>query len=142
VQATRNQAEAGPPTILVAEDNVFLREMIAAILGIHGYRVITAADGMEALALLQQGGIDALVTDIVMPGGSDGWALAQQARAIDPDIAVVYSSSGLADPTRQVAGSLYLRKPYPPDAVAAAIRQLAPWSGDGQVRHEALPLKD
>lgn len=129
--ATSDLAEAGPPAILVAEDDVFLREMIAALLAIHGYRVVVAADGKEALALLQPGGIDALVTDIVMPGGPDGWALAEQARAIDPGIAVVYSSSGPADPARQVAGSLYLRKPYPPDAVVTAIRRLAPWRSDG-----------
>ncbi len=131
MQATSDQAEAGPPTILVAEDDVFLREMIAAMLAIHGYRVVVAADGKEALALLLQSGIDALVTDIVMPGGLDGWGLAEQARAIDPDIAVVYSSSRPADTTRQVAGSLYLRKPYHPDAVVDAIRCLAPWQGDG-----------
>lgn len=128
---TSDRAKADPPTILIAEDDVFLREMIAAMLAIHGYRVVVAADGKEALASLRGGGIVALVTDIVMPGGLDGWALAEQARAIDPDIAVVYSSSRPADPTRQVAGSLYLRKPYPPDAVADAIRRLAPRRGDG-----------
>jgi len=129
--ATSDQAEAGPPTILVAEDDVFLREMISVLLGIRGYGVVVSAHGKDALALLQQGGIDALVTDIVMPGGTDGWALAEQARAIDPDIAVVYSSSRPADPARQVAGSVYLRKPYPPDAVVAAIRRLAPGRGEG-----------
>ena len=131
MQATSDPIEAGSPTVLVAEDDVFLREMIAAMLGLHGYRVILAAGGKEALALLEQGGIDALVTDIVMPGGPDGWALAEQARAIDPAIAVVYSSSRPADMTRQVAGSLYLRKPYPPDALVDAIRQLAPRHSDG-----------
>jgi CheY-like chemotaxis protein len=131
VQASSEQAEAGPPTVLVAEDDVFLRQMIATILGLHGFRVILAAGGTEALALLQQGGIDALVTDIVMPGGPDGWSLAVQARMIDPAIAVVYSSSRPADAARQVAGSLYLRKPYPPEAIVDAIRRLAQWQSDG-----------
>lgn len=128
---TSDHFGAGPPTILVAEDVAFLREVIAIVLGAHGYRVVQAPDGNEALASLRQGGIDALVTDILMPGGPDGWAVAEQARMIDPDIAVVYSTSGPADPNRQVGGSLYLRKPYPPHAVLAAVRRLKPWRAGG-----------
>lgn len=132
--AINYQSEAGPPAILVAEDFVFLREVIAIVLGAHGYSVLEAADGKAALALLQRGGIDALVTDIVMPGGPDGWDLAEQARAIDPDIAVIYSTSGPADATRQVTGSLCLRKPYPPHAILDAVRRLRPWPGPGRAK--------
>lgn len=114
-------------TILVAEDDPFLRELIVAQLRAHGYRVIEAESGDQALPLLQGGGIDALVTDISMPGELDGWGLAENARLNCPDIAVVYASSGAkADTARQVSGSLYVRKPFHPDAIIEAIRQLMP----------------
>lgn len=111
-------------TILVAEDDPFLRDLSSAKLQSNRYHVIEAATGDDALPLLQAGGIDALVTDICMPGALDGWSLAEQARLIDPQIAIVYASSRPADAARQVSGSLYLRKPYRPDAIVAAVEEL------------------
>jgi len=135
VTAPTDPVETCPPLILIAEDDVFLREMIGAKLTAHRYRVVEAAGGDQALASLERGGFDVLVTDIMMPGGPDGWAVAKRARVIHPDIAVVYSSSRPADGARQVGGSLFLRKPYSPDAIVAAVRRLTAWRG------EAGPLK-
>lgn len=98
--------------------------MLSTRLGAERFRVVEATSGDEALPVLQSGGIDVLVTDISMPGTLDGWALAEQARRMEPRLAVVYSTSGPVDAERKVRGSLYLRKPYRLDALVAAIRQV------------------
>lgn len=119
-----DDTDPGTLTILVAEDDPFLREVLGSTLRSHGYRVLEAETGDRALPLLHQSRIDVLVADIVMPGELDGWSLSEQARRVHPGIAVVYSSSRPAEVERQVSRSLYLRKPYHPDAIVSAIHQL------------------
>jgi CheY-like chemotaxis protein len=130
VNSPENDANPSALTILLAEDDPFLREMIGAGLRAHGCLVVEAETGDHALPLLRAGGIDVLLTDISMPGSLDGWSLAEQARLIDPRIVVIYSSSAPRDAERQVSGSLYLRKPYRPSAVIAAIRRLTSRDND------------
>lgn len=111
-------------TVLVAEDDPFMRELISIMLHTHGFRVIESVSGDHALPLLRVGGIDVLATDICMPGSLDGWSLAVRARSLHPRIVVVYSSTRPAIAARQISHSLYLQKPYHPDALIAAIRHL------------------
>jgi DNA-binding response OmpR family regulator len=119
-----DDTDPGAVTILLAEDDPFLRDLLGSTLRRHGYLVLEAESGDRAVSLLHQNRIDVLVTDIVMPGELDGWALGEQARRVHPGVAVVYSSSRPAEAERQVSRSLYIRKPYHPDAVVGAIRQL------------------
>ena len=61
-----------------------------------------ANDGDEALAIMRDGSrFDLLFTDIRMPGATDGWALAAEARALTPDLRVIYAT-GLGEPGRAV----------------------------------------
>jgi CheY-like chemotaxis protein len=122
--ASHDSGDTTSVTILVAEDDAWVQELISAKLRAHRYGVIEAASGDDALLLLRTGGVDVLVTDISMPGTLDGWALGEQARLVHPTIAVVYVSSRPADAARQVRHSLYLQKPFHPDAIIAAIRHL------------------
>jgi two-component system, response regulator PdtaR len=124
VAASHDPVDISSLTILVTEDDPWLQELISAKLRAHRYRVIEAASGDHAVPVLQAGGIDVLVTDIVMPGALDGWALGEQARFMHPTIAVVYVSSRPAVAARQVSHSLYLRKPFHPHALITAIRHL------------------
>jgi len=80
-------------TILVAEDNDDVRAYVVDTLRYAGYRVLEAQDGATALSLLSRPdrSIDLLFSDIVMPGMS-GWELARQARAIDPDLRLLFAS--------------------------------------------------
>lgn len=112
-------------TVLLAEDDPFLREAIASRLQARGFIVREAVSGDDALPILEAGGIDVLVTDISMPGELNGWSLAERALAIRPDIAVVYMSSGPEDAARRISRSLFLRKPFRPDAIVSAIRRTA-----------------
>ena len=83
----------GSQTILLAEDDGAVRRFARNILANHGYTVLDARDGDEALALAREhtGAIDLLVTDVVMPGLS-GRDLAVRLTAERPDVRVLYTS--------------------------------------------------
>ena len=81
------------PKILVVEDQEGVREVATGFLADFGYDVVEAADGIAALTLLQQHrDIDLMFTDVVMPGGLNGFDLAQAAQQINPDLLIVHTS--------------------------------------------------
>ena len=90
-----------------------------------GYRAPVVTTGEEALTLLRNGeAIDLLFTDIRLPGGLDGWRLAEVARSLRPGLPVVYASGYSIQQPRDVAGSVFLTKPYRPSALLRAIAGL------------------
>jgi len=93
-------------TVLVVEDENALREVTERILTRNGYRVITAANGPEALTLAahHEGEIHLLITDVVMPKML-GKEVAERIREIRPDIEVLYMS-GYAQPVLASQGRL------------------------------------
>jgi CheY-like chemotaxis protein len=96
-------AEPAPPVseipakprakILVVEDQEAVREVACGFLGSFGYELIEAADGFQALAKLQEhNDIDLMFSDVVMPGGMNGFDLAQAALTIRPNLKIVHTS--------------------------------------------------
>lgn len=71
---------SGSPLILIVDDDVDTREMYAWCFEGHGFRVALAASADEALAQAAAETPDALVTDYTLPGGKDGFTLAQTLR--------------------------------------------------------------
>jgi DNA-binding NtrC family response regulator len=65
-----------------------------------------------------------LVTDIRLPEEVDGWQIAEQCREHDPRLPVIYATGFSPVAARPVAGSLSLKKPYHPEEMLLAIRQL------------------
>ena len=65
--------------MLVVEDDPLIREMVVEHLQEQGFDVRKAADGKEALSWCKRRKADALVTDVVLPGGIDGWQIAELA---------------------------------------------------------------
>jgi PAS domain S-box-containing protein len=122
------ESPRGEETILVVEDDPFVRGYAVATLEGLGYRTILAASGPEAVSRLSgEGEIDLLFTDIVMPGGMNGWDLAQRAVELRPDIKVLFTS-GYALETlvangRALQGVIILMKPYRKADLALRIRQ-------------------
>jgi len=118
-------------SILCVEDNPDVRTMTAALLKSLGYAVLAASGGGEALAILQRGlPVDLILTDMVMPGGIDGIALADQVQALRPGLPVLFMS-GSADEdvlrhTRYVGITRVLRKPMRKADLAGAIAELLP----------------
>ena len=114
-------------TILVAEDEPDLVEIIVRTLARGGYTVLTAHSGREALriAATHAGPIDLLVTDVVMPG-MDGPELVRRARELFPHLSVVVLS-GYADRPTFVgpAGStVFLQKPFELSDLLDRVREL------------------
>ena len=81
------------PRILVVDDDEGVRELAVSVLENLGYLVVSAKDGTEALSILdKEGPVDLLFTDIVMPGSLSGYALARRAKAMCPEIKVLYTT--------------------------------------------------
>jgi PAS domain S-box-containing protein len=119
----------GSETILVVEDEDSVRELTEQILRHLGYRVLTAADGQAALRLARHSGerIDALVTDVVMPG-MNGRELAEALVRAQPGIRVLFTSGYTEDIVvhHGVAadGLAFLGKPYSAHALAVKLRDM------------------
>lgn len=78
-------------TILLVEDEVLLREGVQEILEAHDYKVIGAADGVEALEWLEQVPVNLIVTDLVMPN-MNGVEFVEKVRAKHPDLPIIVAS--------------------------------------------------
>jgi CheY-like chemotaxis protein len=118
----------GGERILVVEDNEPLRRMSARQLRDLGYEVIEASNGAEALAVFEIGGeIDLLFSDIVMPGGLDGQALARRAVALRPGLKVLYTSGFTAAAGAAVASEVadkLVSKPFRKAELARRVRAI------------------
>jgi CheY-like chemotaxis protein len=116
-------------TILVVEDEVLIRLVIAEYLRDCGYRVFEAAHADEALLVLRHSErpVDVVFTDIEMPGSMDGFALAQWVRSRQPGVGVILAGS--VNRAVQAASDLcdqqdHVPKPYDPQSVHDRIRRL------------------
>lgn len=91
--ARREPTLGGTETVLVAEDDGEIRELMRAHLDQLGYRVLVAADGQRAISIADdhQGAIDLVITDVQMPAVS-GSEVARQVRARHPNVRVLYIS--------------------------------------------------
>jgi CheY-like chemotaxis protein len=75
--------------LLVVDDDQAQRELVAALLGSHGYQVDTACDGEEALRLLRDREYQLAILDYQMPG-MDGVELYRRARELRPDLPGIF----------------------------------------------------
>jgi len=82
---------APPLTILFAEDDTAVRDVVVRMLSDKGFRLFAAADGYDAVRILSRHHVDLLFADIVM-AGMDGVQLAKQARAMQPRIRVLFAT--------------------------------------------------
>ncbi|MEO7109056.1 MAG: PAS domain S-box protein [Polyangiaceae bacterium] len=121
-------SKAGSETILLVEDEESVRRVVSRMLRSNGYKVIEAAGGREALALIQGGdAIHLMVTDLMMPD-MNGHALGREIAAKFPYIKLLYMSGHDLDASKQsgtpVADEAFISKPFTPSAMLSAIRGL------------------
>ena len=115
--------------VLLVEDEEAVRRLTERMLENLGYAVQSAANGPQALALLEAPDalIDLLVTDVVLPGGIDGGEIARRARLVRKDLAVLYISGytrnvvlGSGDSDENVH---FLEKPFTSQRLALKVRE-------------------
>jgi PAS domain S-box-containing protein len=116
-------------TVLLVEDEPAVSAVAQAILGSLGYRVIEAADGPQALAVIDRGDpIDLLFTDVILPQGMNGAEVAAQARARRPDLKVLfcsgYTKEALIHQGRLDPEVSLLQKPYRRHELAQAVESM------------------
>ncbi len=92
-QADLEKAPGGSETILVAEDDQMVRDMVTEVLGRYGYRTVTAENGQEALDLYRAGSvpIDLVFLDVDMPL-MDGLTAYKELRGLDPKVKVILTT--------------------------------------------------
>ena len=119
----------GWETILLVEDEEVVRKMVSAALRQNGYRVLTAADPKEALAVCRRnpGSIHLLLTDVVMPHMS-GRKLAERLTAHYPDLKVLYISgypeNAISHHGILTPGIAFLPKPFTPGTLSKRVRKV------------------
>jgi DNA-binding response OmpR family regulator len=116
-------------TILVVDDEVLIRLVIAAYLRDCGFRVIEAASADEAMVVMQQSDtpVDIVFSDVEMPGSLDGFGLYRWVRDHRSDVSVILA--GTPARATEAAAELCrsgpdLAKPYEPHLVLDRIRRL------------------
>jgi len=127
---TKSEQEShGHETVLVVEDQRDVGDLAEAILSDFGYRVLRAANGPEAVDILERGtAIDLLFTDLIMPGGMNGVVLAREARRQRPRVKV-WLTTGYAEASIErvdARGTEFdlIGKPYKRADLAARVRQV------------------
>lgn len=132
VAESRRQVPVAPPsgyeTVLLVEDEAMIRTMVGTFLRLHGYLVLEARDGPDALRVAREhaGPIHLLLTDVVMPGMS-GREVAERLVSVRRDLKVLYMSGytieamahhGLSD-----AATEFIQKPFTPNALAQKVSE-------------------
>jgi CheY-like chemotaxis protein len=124
-------AEVRSTRVLLVEDEELISELVSDALIEEGFAVYAVATAEEALSHLESGAaIDVLFTDINLPGRLSGTDLAVRARALRPDLPIVYAS-GRYDASELeplVPRSVFLAKPYDPADACTLLGRLAPAS--------------
>jgi CheY-like chemotaxis protein len=113
--------------ILVVDDDAAVRSLFHKILARAGYRVMEAADGAQALAALRKGGVDLVITDLVMPG-KEGIETIVEIRKNHPQVKVAAVSGAFGGRYLEVASLLgaeaALAKPVSEEDLVGMVRRL------------------
>jgi CheY-like chemotaxis protein len=126
---TKTELPRGTETILVVEDESVVRRLTRDILEEHGYEVLEAGDGVEALKVWEEhhSRVQLLLTDIVMPEGMSGLDLAARLKVPRPDLKVIFTSGYAPELAGQELnlqeGQNFLAKPSRPHQILAAVRR-------------------
>jgi len=133
------------PTVLIADDDHKITEMLRRTLSYEGYSVLTAADGQEALALAQAQRPDLVILDWMMPK-LDGVEVARRLRAADGmPILMLTARDAVEERVEGLDGGAddYLVKPFAPIELLARVRSLlrrASTGGEKPLRYADLVL--
>lgn len=127
VSSANFPAMGGTESILLAEDESAVRELVRRTLQNHGYRVIPVPDGFAALTVFDPENTDVLVTDVIMPG-MNGYELHRALCTLKPQLKVLYMSGHIDDALIQSeisSGNVhFIHKPFKTTALLKKLRQV------------------
>jgi signal transduction histidine kinase/ActR/RegA family two-component response regulator len=136
----QSRSRGSGETILVVEDDEDVRHSSVEALREMGYEVLEAGDAMDGVRLIvDRGGIDLLFTDVGLPGGVNGRALADAARSAQPGLRVLFTTgytrnailhNGVLD-----HGVHFIAKPFSLTALAAKVREVLDTPADAPEGH-------
>lgn len=110
---------------MVVEDEMLIRLEVADLLADEGYAVVEVASAEQALARLSDA-VSLVVTDVHMPGGMDGFALARTVARDRPDIALVVVSARVKPAAADLPdGAVFIARPFLESRMRAAVRRAA-----------------
>jgi two-component system OmpR family response regulator len=127
LQTRSSQTRADPPpagAILMVDDDPGIRDVVSEFLSRHGYQVQTAGDALEMEAVLNLGGVELVVLDVMLPG-EDGLSICR--RLATPEGPAIIMLSAMGEETDRIVGlelgaDDYLPKPCNPRELLARIR--------------------
>ena len=126
VTKTKKDELWGSGTVLLVEDEPMVRSVAERALTRHGYKVVTADNGEDALEFLARGEpIELLISDVVMPG-MDGPTMVREARQSRPDLKILFMSGYAEEQLRKsidIENVNFLPKPFSVTDLAAAARR-------------------
>jgi CheY-like chemotaxis protein len=122
------QAQDGE-TVLVVDDEPIVRMLVTEVLEELGYTAVEAADGAAGLHILRSNGrIDLLVTDVGLPGGINGWQMAEAGRVLRPGLKVLfitgYADNAVLSHGHLTEGMQVMVKPFSMEELATRVRAI------------------
>jgi DNA-binding response OmpR family regulator len=117
-----------PKRVLIVEDDQPIADLLRLHLQDEGYQVCHCADGADGLVQLRQGGWDALILDLMLPGGVDGLEICRQARAMPVYTPIIITSARASELHRilglELGADDYLAKPFSVLELVARVKAL------------------
>ncbi len=115
----------GPKTVLCVDDEKVGLRVRKIMLESHGFKVLTASSGLQALAMVDQNDIDLVVLDYYMPG-LHGGQVAAELRRRRPNVPIIFLSAYFSLPPADLElANAFITKGDPPDLLIEKIKQLA-----------------
>jgi CheY-like chemotaxis protein len=116
----------GKPRVLIVEDEPIAREILADLLRMAGYQVLSEHSGEQALLTLlrERGRIACLLTAVELPGLVDGWMLAEEFRVSDAALPVVFAVRSKPAKARRVHNAAFVTHPVLPPKAVEAVKKL------------------
>jgi CheY-like chemotaxis protein len=122
-------------TVLVVEDDVLVADFVDILLTDAGYTVLRESTAEAALKTLENSSVDLVFTDVAMPGGMDGFKLAEVVRTKYPGVPVICASGYPRHQEKgRVAGpfcAAFLQKPFRTADLLSTIERVRANAGDG-----------
>jgi DNA-binding response OmpR family regulator len=115
-------------SLLIVEDQFLLADLLESMFAEAGFQVVIAIDGVQAIAELHADAtrFRAIITDIRLGSGPDGWDVAWYAREVVPNMPIVYMSGDSAHdwPIKGVPNSVFVPKPFTQSQISSAVASL------------------